>query len=32
MESIGRSLIADNKKIYLEDYADEFWKDRRTSL
>lgn len=31
MESIGRSLIAGNKKIYLEDYADEFWKDGRAS-
>ena len=32
LESIGRSLIADNEKIYLEDYADEFWKDGRALL
>lgn len=32
LESIGRSLMVDDEKIYLEDYEDEFWKDRRTSL
>ena len=32
LERIGRSLMADNEKIYLEDYADEFWKDGRASL
>jgi hypothetical protein len=32
MESIGKSLLSGNGKIYLEDYADEFWKDGRASL
>lgn len=32
LENIERSLTADNDKIYREDYADKFWKDRRSSL
>lgn len=32
LESIGRALMPDNEKIYLEEYTDEFWKDGRASL